>query len=52
MLVLGSRCVAALCLMFAWATQTSAAPVSVVVSFSILEDIVRQVGGGEVVVTS
>src|ERR1700732_4411617 len=51
----GSRCLAALCLMLAWYSQAAAAaaaPVRVVVSFSILEDIVRQIGGGEVAVTS
>jgi zinc/manganese transport system substrate-binding protein len=52
MLVRGSRCLAALCLMLAWCTQAAAAPVRVVVSFSILEDIVRRIGGGEVAVTS
>src|ERR1700730_12110989 len=52
MLVHGSRCLAALCLMLAWCTQAAAAPVRVVVSFSILEDIVRRIGGGEVAVTS
>jgi len=52
MLVRGSRCLAALCLMLAWCTQAAAAPVRVVVSFSILEDIVHQIGGGEVAVTS
>jgi zinc/manganese transport system substrate-binding protein len=52
MLVRGSRWLAALCLMLAWCAQAAAAPVRVVVSFSILEDIVRRIGGGEVVVTS
>jgi zinc/manganese transport system substrate-binding protein len=52
MLVHGSRWLAALCLMLAWCAQAAAAPVRVVVSFSILEDIVRRIGGGEVVVTS
>jgi zinc/manganese transport system substrate-binding protein len=55
MLVHGSRWLAALCLMLAWCSQAAAAatpPVRVVVSFSILEDIVRQVGGGEVAVTT
>src|ERR1700730_7398324 len=52
MLVRGSRCLAALCLMLTWCTQAAAAPVRVVVSFSILEDIVHQIGGGEVAVTS
>src|SRR5580700_6187358 len=52
MLVRGSRCLAALCLTLVWCTQAAAAPVRVVVSFSILEDIVHQIGGGEVVVTS
>src|ERR1700732_5160276 len=51
----GSRCLAALCLMLAWYSQAAAAaapPVRVVVAFSILEDIVRRIGGGEVAVTS
>ena len=48
----GSRCLAALCLMLALSGQAEAAPVRVVVSFSILGDIVRRIGGGEVVVTS
>jgi len=52
MLVRGSRCLAALCLMLTWCTHAAAAPVRVVVSFSILEDIVHQIGGGEVAVTS
>jgi zinc/manganese transport system substrate-binding protein len=55
MLVRGSRCLAALCLMLAWCSQAVAAaapPVRVVVSFSILEDIVHRIGGGEVAVTS
>ena len=55
MLMRGSRCLAALCLMLACCTQAATAaapPVRVVVSFSILEDIVRGVGGDEVVVTS
>jgi len=52
MLVRGSRCLAALCLTLVWCTQAAAAPVRVVVSFSILEDIVHQIGGGEVAVTS
>jgi ABC-type Zn uptake system ZnuABC Zn-binding protein ZnuA len=52
MLVHDSRWLAALCLMLAWCAHASAAPVPVVVSFSILEDIVRRIGGGEVVVTS
>src|SRR6202040_2656934 len=52
MLVRGSRCLAALCLTLVWCTQAAAAPVRVVVSFSILEDIVHQIGGGEVAVPS
>ena len=52
MLVRGSRCLAALWLMLTWCTHAAAAPVRVVVSFSILEDIVHQIGGGEVAVTS
>ncbi len=47
-----SRCLAALCLMIALSSQAAAAPVRVVVSFSILGDIVRRIGGIEVVVTS
>src|SRR5882762_8014971 len=49
------RCFSALCLILvssgstAWATQP---PIRVVVSFSILEDIVHEVGGGAVAVTS
>jgi zinc/manganese transport system substrate-binding protein len=41
--------------MLAWCSQAAPAaapPVRVVVSFSILEDIVRRIGGGEVAVTS
>jgi zinc/manganese transport system substrate-binding protein len=55
MVVRGSRCLAALCLMVAWCNQAAAEaspPVRVVVSFSILADIVHRIGGGEVVVTS
>jgi zinc/manganese transport system substrate-binding protein len=49
----GSRRLAALCLMLAWCSQAMAAPpVRVVASFSILADIVREVGGGDVAVTS
>jgi len=50
-----SRCLAALCSILvwsgpiAWATQP---PIRVVVSFSILEDIVHEVGGSDVAVTS
>jgi zinc/manganese transport system substrate-binding protein len=50
-----SRCLAALCSILvwsgpiAWATQP---PIRVVVSFSILEDIVHEVGGSNVAVTS
>src|SRR5258708_28578642 len=49
------RCFSALCLILvssgstAWATQP---PIRVVVSFSILEDIVHEVGGSDVAVTS
>ncbi len=52
MVVCGSRCLAALCLVLAWCTQAAAAPVRAVVSFSILEDIVRRIGGSEVAITS
>jgi zinc/manganese transport system substrate-binding protein len=53
MLSRGIRCLAALSLILACCTQAAvAAPVRVVVSFSILEDIVRRIGGGEVAVTS
>src|SRR5947209_19362399 len=53
MLLRGSRCLAALWLMLVWSSQAVAAPpVRVVVSFSILEDIVREVGGSDVTVTS
>ena len=55
MLMRGSRSLAALCLMLAWCSQAAAAaapPVRIVVSFSILEDVVRRVGGSDVVVTS
>jgi zinc/manganese transport system substrate-binding protein len=41
--------------MLAWCSQAARAaapPVRVVVSFSILEDIVRRIGGGEIAVTS
>jgi ABC-type Zn uptake system ZnuABC Zn-binding protein ZnuA len=41
--------------MLAWCSQAAPAaapPVRVVVSFSILEDIVRRIGDGEVAVTS
>src|SRR5438105_5599683 len=49
----GSRWLAALCLMLGWCSGAVAAPPDqVVVSFSILEDIVRRIGGGEVAVTS
>ena len=50
-----SRWLAALCLVLAWPTQNTAAitsPIRVVVSFSILGDIVRQIGAGDVAVTS
>jgi zinc/manganese transport system substrate-binding protein len=53
MLPRGIRRLAALCLMLACCTQAAAAaPVRVVVSFSILGDIVRRIGGSEVDVTS
>jgi zinc/manganese transport system substrate-binding protein len=55
MIVRSSRWLAALCLMLACCTQAAAAaapPIRVVVSFSILADIVRRIGGGEVAVTS
>jgi zinc/manganese transport system substrate-binding protein len=53
MLLRGSRCLAALWLMFVWSSQAVAAPpVWVVVSFSVLEDIVRRIGGSDVTVTS
>ena len=53
MLLRGSRCLAALWLMLVWPSQAVAAPpVRVVVSFSILEDIVRRIGGSDVTVTS
>ena len=53
MLSRGIRCLAALSVILACCTQAAvAAPVRVVVSFSILEDIVRRIGGGEVAVTS
>jgi len=51
----GSRCLVAICLVLAWCGQAIAAshaPVRVVVSFSILEDIVRRIGGDDVAVTS
>jgi zinc/manganese transport system substrate-binding protein len=50
-----SRCLAGLCLILVWSSPTAWAtqpPIRVVVSFSILEDIVHEVGGGDVVVTS
>jgi zinc/manganese transport system substrate-binding protein len=54
MIMRGSCWLAALCLMFGWCSQAAAGgpPVHVVVSFSILEDIARRIGGGAVVVTS
>ena len=49
----GSRWLAAIILLFFWCSlPASAAPLRAVVSFSILEDIVRQIGGAEVAVTS
>jgi zinc/manganese transport system substrate-binding protein len=50
-----SRCFAVLCFVIAWGSQHPVAadtPISVVVSFSILADIVRQIGGTDVAVTS
>src|ERR1700738_79333 len=50
-----SRCLAPLGWILAGSAQGASAvqtPVRVLVSFSILEDIVHQVGGGDVVVTS
>jgi zinc/manganese transport system substrate-binding protein len=53
MLLRGSRWLAAFWLMLVWSSQAVAAPpVRVVVSFSILEDIVRRIGGSDVTVTS
>jgi zinc/manganese transport system substrate-binding protein len=48
------RCFALLLLILAWGSQHSAAdtPIGVVVSFGILADIVRQIGGEDVTVTS
>ena len=49
------RCLAALCFILAWSGQSASAaepPVRVLVSFSILEDITREVGGDNVAVTS
>jgi zinc/manganese transport system substrate-binding protein len=46
---------AAACLVLAWATQGEpvvTSPIRVVVSFSLLKDIVQQVGGADVAVTS
>jgi zinc/manganese transport system substrate-binding protein len=51
----GSRWAAALCSLLVWCSQATAAPappVRVVVSFSILEDFVRQIGGSDVEITS
>ncbi len=50
-----SRCFAVICFMIAWGSQHPAAadtPIRVVVSFSILDDIVRQIGGTDVTVAS
>src|SRR5882724_11006186 len=50
-----SRCLAALCVILVWSGPTAGAtqpPIQVVVSFSILEDIVHEVGGSDVAVTS
>jgi zinc/manganese transport system substrate-binding protein len=49
----GSGWLAVICLLFLWSSQAAAAaPVHVVVSFSILDDIVRRIGGDDVAVTS
>jgi zinc/manganese transport system substrate-binding protein len=50
-----SRCFALLCFTIAWGNQhpvASDTPIRVVASFSILDDIVRQIGGTDVAVTS
>src|SRR5215471_14089725 len=48
-----SRWLAAISLVLVWCNQgAAAAPVRVVVSFSILDDIVRCIGGADVAVTS
>jgi len=50
-----SRCLAAFCFILSWSGQSASAaepPVRVLVSFSILEDVAREVGGGNVAVTS
>jgi zinc/manganese transport system substrate-binding protein len=53
MFLRGGGWLAAFCLMLVWCSRVLAAPpVQVVVSFSILEDIVRRIGGDEVAVTS
>jgi zinc/manganese transport system substrate-binding protein len=53
MLLPGSRWLAAMSLLLLWCSQAvAAAPLRVVVSFSILDDIVRRIGGGDVAVTS
>src|SRR6267142_2962217 len=49
------RCLVGLCLILVWSGPTALAtqaPIRVVVSFSILEDIVHEVGGSDVAVTS
>jgi zinc/manganese transport system substrate-binding protein len=49
------RCLVGLCLILVWSGPTAwatQAPTQVVVSFSILEDIVHEVGGSDVAVTS
>jgi zinc/manganese transport system substrate-binding protein len=49
----GSRWVAAISLLLLWCSQAvAAAPLRIVVSFSILDDIVRRIGGGDVAVAS
>src|SRR5437870_4366140 len=50
-----SRRLGALCVILVWSGPTACAtqpPIPVVVSFSILEDIVHEVGGSDVAVTS
>jgi zinc/manganese transport system substrate-binding protein len=50
-----SRRLAALCFILVWSGQSASVaepPVRVLVSFSILEDIAREVGGGDIAVTS
>src|SRR6266404_1038465 len=50
-----NRCLAALCVIIVWSGPIAWAkqpPIRIVVSFSLLEDIVREVGGSDVAVTS